>query len=268
MRNMRIAAGIILAAIVLFVLPAEWTAPRPYEEQFRDAVEVGPSRQFPLGTDSLGRDRWSRLIHGTRLSLTLSAAAAALCVILAAIIGGVAGYFGGPIERGILLFIDLFLSLPWLFLLLAIRAALPLNVSPEVSMAVTFALLGCLGWAGPARVACTAVREFRTGDPMLQSRAMGMSPARVVLRQLLPALSPLLRSQFWIAIPLFILSEANLGALGLSVSEPLPSWGNLLAELQFLPRIADQPAILVPAVLLCLTVCCIQLLTRREVKNI
>ena len=103
---------------------------------------------------------------------------------------------------------------------------------------------------------------------MLQSRAMGMSPSRVVLKQLLPTLGPLLRAQFWIAVPLFILSEANLGALGLSVSEPLPSWGNLLAELQFLPRIADQPAILVPAVLLCLTVCCIQLLTRREVKNI
>lgn len=257
-----------MAAIVLFVLPAEWTASNPYDEQFRNAVEVGSSQEFPLGTDALGRDRWSRLIYGTRLSLTLSAAAAALCVALAAIIGGTAGYLGGPIERGVLLLIDLFLSLPWLFLLLAIRAALPLNVSPEASMAVTFALLGCLGWAGPARVACAAVRGFRNGDSMLQSRAMGMPPARVVLRQLLPALSPLLRSQFWISVPLFILSEANLGALGLSVSEPLPSWGNLLAELQFLPRIADQPTILAPAVLLCTTVCCIQLLTRREVKNI
>jgi ABC-type dipeptide/oligopeptide/nickel transport system permease subunit len=264
---MRIAAGIILAAIVLLVLPAEWTAPRPYEEQFRDSIEVGASQEFLLGTDALGRDRWSRLIYGTRLSLTMSAAAAALCVALAAIIGSAAGYFGGRIERGVLLFIDLFLTLPWLFLLLAIRAALPLNVSPAISIAVTFALLGCLGWAGPARVACMAVREFRTGDLMLQSRAMGMSPSRVVLRQLLPTLSPLLRAQFWIAVPLFILSEANLGALGLSVSEPLPSWGNLLAELQYLPRIAMQPAILAPPILLCTTVCCILLLTRREVKN-
>jgi ABC-type dipeptide/oligopeptide/nickel transport system permease subunit len=265
---MRMAAAITLAAIAFLVLPAEWTAPHPYEEQFRDAVEADASQEFPLGTDSLGRDRWSRLIYGTRLSLTLSAAAAALCVVLAAIIGGTAGFFGGAIERTILLFIDLFLSLPWLFLLLAVRAALPLNVSPTVSIAVTFALLGGLGWAGPARVACAAVRDFRSGDSMLQSRAMGMSPARIVQRQLMPALGPLLRSQFWIAVPLFILSEANLGALGLSVSEPLPSWGNLLAELRFLPRIADQPTILVPAVLLFTTVCCIQLLTRREVKNI
>lgn len=265
---MRLAAGIILTAIVLLVLPAEWTAPSPYQEQFRDAVEVGSSREFPLGTDALGRDRWSRLIYGTRLSLTLSAAAAALCVSLAAIIGATAGYFGGRIERGLLLFIDLFLTLPWLFLLLAIRASLPLNVSPEISIAVTFALLGCLGWAGPARVACMAVREFRSGDLMLQSRAMGMTPARVILRQLPPTLSPVLRAQFWIAVPLFILSEANLGALGLSVAEPLPSWGNLLAELQYLPGIADRPAVLAPAILLCTTVCCILLLTRREVKNI
>lgn len=268
MSGMRIAAGIVLAAILLFVLPAEWTAPSPYEEQFRDSIEVGPSQEFLLGTDALGRDRWSRLIYGTRLSLTLSAAAAALCVALAAIIGSAAGYFGGPIERAILLCIDLFLTLPWLFLLLAIRAGLPLNVSPAISIAVTFALLGCLGWAGPARVACAAVREFRKGDLMLQSRAMGMSPARVVLRQLLPTLTPLLWAQFWIAVPLFIISEANLGALGLSVSEPLPSWGNLLAELQYLPELASRPAILAPAILLGATVCCILLLTRREVKNI
>jgi ABC-type dipeptide/oligopeptide/nickel transport system permease subunit len=265
---MRVAAGILLAAIALLALPAEWTAPKPYEEQFRDAVEAGPSREFPLGTDALGRDRWSRLIYGTRLSLTLSATAAALCVALAAIIGATAGYFGGRIERGLLLFIDLFLTLPWLFLLLAIRASLPLNVSPEISIAVTFGLLGCLGWAGPARVACMAVREFRAGDLMLQSRAMGMSPARVILRQLVPTLSPLLRAQFWIAVPLFILSEANLGALGLSVSEPLPSWGNLLAELQYLQGVSDQPVVLAPAILLCTTVCCILLLTRREVKNV
>lgn len=268
MRGMRLVAGILLAAIVLFVLPAEWTAPSPYEEQYRDSIEVGASAEFPLGTDSLGRDRWSRLIYGTRLSLALSAAAAALCVALAAIVGGIAGYFGGRIERGILVFIDLFLTLPWLFLLLAIRASLPLNVAPVVSIAVTFGLLGCLGWAGPARVACMAVREFLTGDLMLQSRAMGMSPSRVVVRQLLPTLAPLLRAQFWIAVPLFILSEANLGALGLSVSEPLPSWGNQLAELRYLSGIVDQPTVLAPAILLCTTVCCILLLTRREVKNI
>ncbi len=267
MNIVRMAAGIVLATILLLVLPAEWTAPHAYDEQFREVAAAPAAEGFLLGSDALGRDRWSRLIHGTRLSLTLAPAAALLSIALAALIGGAAGYFGGAVERSILLFIDFFLTLPWLFLLLAVRAALPLNASPLVSVAVTFALLGCLGWAGPARVVCTAAREFRTGDLMLQTQAMGMSPRRLIFRQLLPTLAPLFLAQFWITVPLFILSEANLGLLGLSVSQPLPSWGNLLAELLDLPAVAAQPAMLAPAILLVITLCSVQLLTRRQVRN-
>ena len=98
-------------------------------------------------------------------------------------------------------------------------------------MIVTFALLGALGWAAPARVIRAGVRDMRSSDFRLQARACGSCGFRLLLRQLAPNLKPVLLAQFWTSIPLFILSEANLGLLGLGVSDPLPSWGNLLRDL-------------------------------------
>ena len=123
-----------------------------------------PSSRFLLGTDDLGRDRFSRLIFGGRISLLLAPAAAALSVLLAGTLGTFAGYVGGMWERTILAIIDLFLSLPWLFLLITVRAALPLNLSPELSVMVTFLLLGLLGWAASAKVICAGVRTIKNSD--------------------------------------------------------------------------------------------------------
>ncbi len=267
MKRVRIAAAVTLAALFAAALFAEQVAPYSYDEQFRDAVYAGPSERFPLGTDALGRDRLSRLLYGTRITLLMTPAAAALSVLLAALAGAAAGYLGGWFERCAAAVIDLFLSLPWLFLLLAVRAALPLNTDPLVSVASTLALLACLGWAGPARTICTAARAFRGGDLMLQAQAMGMRPLRLFVRQLLPALRPLLVAQFWVALSLFVLSEANLGVLGLGVAEPTPSWGNLLRELQDLPAVAERPLMLAPAALLVAALCSIQLVSAQSEES-
>ena len=160
--------------------------------------------------------------------------------------------------------IDLFLSLPWLFLLLAVRALLPLNTSPVTSVIITFALLGCLGWATPARVIRAGTRTLVNSDFLVQARASGISSARLFWRHLLPNLRPILLAQFWISIPLFILSEANLGLLGLGVAEPLPSWGALLRELENYTAVLQNPWMLAPVVLLVAVVCCLQLLLRTE----
>ena len=116
----------------------------------------------------------------------------------------------------------MFLSLPWLFLLLTVRALLPLNVPPVTSIVVTFALLGLLGWAAAARVVHASVRTLRNSDFVLQARASGCGRLRLLFVHLLPNLRPILLAQFWISIPVFILTEANLGLMGLGVSEPLP----------------------------------------------
>ena len=144
-------AWTVLGLTALAALGAAQIAPAPYEKQFRESPNSQPCRQFPLGTDELGRDRLSRLLYGTRISLLLAPAAALLATLIAAFAGIAAGMIGGRLEQLILSCVDLVASLPWLFLLIAVRALLPLNVSAYASVGVTFLLLGALGWASSAR---------------------------------------------------------------------------------------------------------------------
>src|SRR5579871_4524488 len=130
MKSLRVAAIVFLSLVAFASVFASLIAPASYAQQFRDAPNAACSVQHPLGTDELGRDRFSRLLYGARVSLLLAPAAALLSTLIAALIGGLAGYLGGRWERLITSGIDLFLSLPWLFLLLAVRALLPLNVAP------------------------------------------------------------------------------------------------------------------------------------------
>lgn len=249
----RIALCFLVLVTLTALLPVE------YQHQFRDSPNAGPSKQFPLGTDDLGRDRFSRLVYGTRVSLLLATAAAALSCLTAAVLGGLAGF--GIADKLILGAADLFLSLPWLFLLLMVRAFLPLNVSPILSVTITFLLLGMLGWATPAKVVRAAVRKLSASDFMLQARATGCS--RLVRKHLIPNVMPILWAQLWITIPAYVLAETTLGMLGLGVMEPLPSWGNLLRELEG-GGIASHPWLLAPVVLLAAVVGSFQVVLERE----
>ncbi len=264
MKTMRAVALVFLAAVLAASIAANWIAPASYARQFRDQPDAAPSAQHLLGTDDLGRDRFSRLLYGTRISLLLAPAAALMSTVLAGAIGGAAGFAGGWIEVCVTAATDLFLSLPWLFLLITVRACLPLNVSPVVSVAITFVLLGCLGWAAAARVVCADVRSFRNSDFVLLARASGAGGARLLMRHLVPNLAPVLAAQFWISIPVFILTEANLGILGLGVAEPLPSWGSLLRELESFSAYSAQPWLFAPLLLLVLTVSSFQIVLHNE----
>jgi len=255
-------------AILLLVLgasaAANWLAPAGYARQYREATEAPPSHAHWLGTDELGRDRFARVLYGTRISLLLAPAAALFSTLMAAFIGGLAGYLGGGWARIAMAVTDLFLSLPWLFLLITARALLPLNVSPLVSVLVTFLLLGLLGWTAAARVLCSTAAALRTSDFVRQARAAGLTRQRLFWIHVVPNLKPVLYAQFWISIPVFILSEANLGILGLGVAEPMPSWGSLLKELEGLVSIGEEPWKFVPLILLALVVTSFQLLLSRH----
>jgi peptide/nickel transport system permease protein len=264
MRSLRVAAIVFLSLVALTCVCANIVAPASYAHQFRDAPDAACSRQHPLGTDDLGRDRFSRLLYGARVSLLLAPAAALLSTLVAALVGATAGFAGGWVEAGVMSATDLFLSLPWLFLLITVRAVLPLNVEPFTSVVITFALLGFLGWAGAARVVCADTRKLCDSDFMLQARAAGGAGLRLVVRQLLPNLKPILFAQFWISIPVFILSEANLSILGLGVAEPLPSWGSLLRELESLSVLSARPWQFVPLILLIATVSCFHIAMQKE----
>jgi peptide/nickel transport system permease protein len=250
MKLLRAAALILLAVVTLLALTAEWIAPAPYDRQFRDTVNAAPSREHPLGTDELGRDRVSRLIYGTRVSLLLAPLAALLASLLSGMAGVFAAWKRSFWQRGVEISSDLFLSLPWMFLLLTVRAALPLNLAPWAAVTVTFLLLGVLGWAAPSRVALAGAQALCDSDFLLLARAQGCRGASLLSMHLLPNLRPVFLAQFWTSIPLFILTEANLSMLGLGVMEPLPSWGLLLRELENVSAIPRRPWILAPAILL------------------
>ena len=254
MRVIRTIALSILGLAIALSLGANWLAPHDYATQFRDHASEPPSHSFPLGTDELGRDRFSRLLYGSRISLFCAPVAALIATAIATAVGLVGGYFGGWLDEIASATTDLFLSLPWLFALLTMRALLPLNISPWASLAATFLLLAAVGWASCARVVRASAAAMRSTGAILHTRAYGCGGMRLLWRHMLPNLRPVLSAQFQILVPVFLLTEANLGILGLGIAEPMPSLGNMLAELQNYQRIPESPWILAPAVLLVLVV--------------
>ncbi len=253
-------ACLVLGIVLCASVAANWLAPAGYARQYREAANAAPSHAHWLGTDEIGRDRFARVLYGTRISLLLAPAAALLSTLMAAFIGGLAGYRGGVWARTAMAVTDLFLSLPWLFLLITARALMPLNVSPLISVLVTFLLLGLLGWTTAARVLCTTAGSLRSADFVRQARAAGIPEQRLFWIHVIPNLKPVLYAQFWISIPVFILSEANLGILGLGVAEPMPSWGSLLRELEGLASVGEEPWKFAPLILLVIVVMSFQLL--------
>jgi peptide/nickel transport system permease protein len=259
MKPSQLVAISVLGALFVAAIASGVVRADSHARQFRELPDARPSSAFPLGTDDLGRDRLSRLLFATGTSLVLAPAAALLATLLAALAGGLAGYFGRWWDKCTVRVIDLMLSLPWLFLLLAARALLPLNASPLVSLAITYGLLAVLGWAGPARVIRAGTRRLRESDFALQASAEGCGALRILWRHVIPNLQPVLLAQLWTTIPVFILAEANLGLLGLSASEPFPTWGNLLRELQ--NPFSVRPEAFAPLAVVMISVACFKLAT-------
>lgn len=266
-RKLRVICSVVLCVIFAVALLAGAVSPYPYAKQFRERPNANPSATHLLGTDSLGRDLFARLIYGTRVSLLLAPAAALLATLLAGIFGGLAGLVGGWCEKLILAATDLSMALPLLFVLLALRALLPLDISPVLSVIATFMLLGLLGWPSSLRVVWAATKNLRSSDFILLARATGCSRWRIIVRHLFPNLRPVLFAQFWISIPIFVLTEATLSMLGLGVIEPLPSWGNLLRGLEDISAVSANPWRLTPLVLLILVVICFQFILPAQEEN-
>ena len=258
--RLRMTAVSLLCGIFLLAIAADLVTPYTYAQQFREVPNAAPSGLHPLGTDGLGRDLFSRLLYGTRVSLLLAPAAALLSTLIAGALGGAAGFLGGWWERAILAIADLSLASPLLFVLIALRAMLPLNVAPLVSVIATFLILGLLGWPSSLRVVWASTRNIRNSDFLLLARSTGCGPMRMIFRQIFPNLRPALFAQFWISIPVFILTEATLSMLGLGVSEPMPSWGNLLRGLEDFSSVTSNPGRFAPLVVLTVVVICFQII--------
>lgn len=248
---MRLTAALLLLLLTGSALFLTFRSPFGYADQDREHVAAPSSRQHPAGTDDLGRDRGVRTAAALLLGLAGAAGASALAGCLAVGVGLTAAFARPWIRRTLLYGSDLALTLPWLFLLLIVRSGLPLNLSPANSAVLTFLLLGVLGWPAFTRANHARASALRRADWLVYGRASGLRPAQLA-RQMLPHLLPLLISQWIVYLPICVVAEANLGALGLGVSEPLPSWGSLLLSLQSSALLASTHWVYLPIALLVL----------------
>jgi peptide/nickel transport system permease protein len=260
MKALRRTALFLLTIIGLCALLAPVIAPYDYGRQFREAPNAAASAKFPMGTDDLGRDRFSRLAYATRISLFLAPAAALVSITLGLLFAAASVTRARWAEHAFSGVTTLCLSLPWIFLFIILRAALPLNTRPVQSILLTFGLMGIAGWAWPARIFAASIRQMADSGWLLQARASGISPTQIALIHVWPHLRAVATAQFRVLVPAYILSEASLGLLGLGVAEPLPSWGNLLAELQHPGRAQANPWVLAPLALLMLVMICLETL--------
>jgi ABC-type dipeptide/oligopeptide/nickel transport system permease subunit len=261
-------ACVLLMLLVLIAALALWLVPSGYASQDREAIDAQATHEHWTGTDSLGRDRTVRVAAALLIGLVGAGVAAATSTSIAAGFGLIAA-FSHPAVAGVFMFIsDAFLSLPWLFLLMMARAMLPLTASPAQTAILTFLCLAALGWPACARAIFRGAIELRSAEWLIQGRASGLRTWQLVRIHLFPHLLPLLLPQFLISIPVFIVAEANLGALGLGIGEPLPSWGTMLLELDNSALIARSPWVFLPIVLLVVVLFLIESLTSQEEANV
>lgn len=215
-------------------------------------VEDGFTHLF--GTDTLGRDLFTRTLYATRVSLSVGFVGVSIAFILGAVIGGIAGYFGGMIDNFIMRLIEFIRSIPTLPLWLALSAALPREwTSLQVYLAITM-ILALTGWTHLARTVRSKLLALREEDFALAARLSGCSDSRVIFRHLLPSFMSYMIVDATIAFPEILLAESSLSFLGLGLREPVESWGVLLYAAQNIRSIAHMPWLLIPGLVVVLAV--------------
>ncbi len=209
-----------------------------------------PGRVFLIGTDDYGRDQFSRFLYGGQISLLAGLLAAILSVSLGAVIGALAGFYGGWVDEALMRVAELFLASPWLYLLFAVRAALPLHVAEWQIFMLLISVLGLLGWARPARLVRGIVLSAKERNFVLAARGFGATDTHILRHHVLPQTYGALLTQLALLIPHYVLAEVTLSFLGLGVGEPVPSWGNLLSYLQQYSVLSSYWWMFMPALLL------------------
>jgi peptide/nickel transport system permease protein len=218
---------------------------------------------FPLGADSFGRDVFSRLLYGARLSLSLSMAAALLALAVGALIGGIAGYAGGTIDTALMRLTEFVIVLPAMYVVLALRAVMPLVLTPGDVFVMLLGIFAVLGVPNIARGVRAIVSSERHLDYAVAAASLGASHSRLLVRHLLPSTTGFLAVQLTLLVPSFIVAEATLSFVGLGFPEAVPSWGTMLHDASNLRALADFPWLLSPAVVIFGVVLSLNLLLQR-----
>ena len=214
-----------------------------------------PGRVYLLGTDSFGRDQFSRLLYGAQISLTVGIVGIAVSFVLGMILGGVAGYFGGWVDTVIMRFSELLLSIPSLYLIIALRAVFPIELPSQYVYLGIVGILSFIGWASLARVIRGQVLSIRRNEFVTAAEALGVGRLRIIMRHILPNTLSFVIVAATVSVPGYILGEVVLSFLGVGVQEPSASWGNMLNQARSIRALTSFPWLLyVPGLAIFLTV--------------
>ena len=216
------------------------------EGRFRILCPPEDGRLFLLGSDRLGRDVLSRIVHGARLSMTIGLIGVAVGFAIGLLLGGVAGYFGGIVDATVQRMIEIFRSLPELPIWLALSAAVPVNWSPIAVFFMISIILGLLDWPGLARAVRSKFLALREEDYVRAAELMGARPGRVIFGHMMPNFMSHLIASATLSIPAMILGETALSFLGLGLRPPAVSWGMMLNDTLNLNAVELYPWIMAP----------------------
>ncbi len=221
--RLAVIGGMLVASVFVISIFAPILSPYDPSEIDVKSILEGPSLAHPLGTDDLGRDVLSRMIWGARVSLRVGFAAVGIATLIGVILGSVAGFYGGMMDTIVMRAVDIMLSIPTIFLILAMIAIL------EPSIWNIMIAIGLTSWMEPARLIRAEFISLKEREFVVAAKAVGASDARIILRHILPnGISPILVSAT-MGIGGAILIESGLSFLGLGVQPPTPSWGSLLS---------------------------------------
>jgi oligopeptide transport system permease protein len=227
LRNkLAVAGGLTVILLCLVAVFADWLAPYPYTKPNFGRIYEFPSREFPLGTDQLGRDVLSRMIYGARVSMLVGLGAQVIVVAIGVPIGVLSGYMGGRVDLLLTRFIDVMYAFPRLLFVILVMSML------GAGLMNIFIALGLTGWVGIARQTRAQVLSIKERDFVEGARALGARVGRLLTRHVLPsALTPIVVSVTF-GIPEAIFTEAALSFIGVGINPPTPSWGQMVGENQ------------------------------------
>ncbi|MEM7032407.1 MAG: oligopeptide ABC transporter permease [Chloroflexota bacterium] len=240
---------ILFATIFLLAMSAPIIERYPYEAlNLRDKFQA-PSATHWLGTDRVGRDIWSRTLHGGRVSILVGFSAAAMSMIIGILLGAVSGYYGSKVDMLIMRFTDVVMTFPQVVIILTVATFLGQNITNVI------VLIGLFSWMGTARLVRGQVLSIREQQFVLAARSIGVRDQRIIFNHVLPGVVAPLLASVTFAINGAILLEAGLSFLGVGIPLPTPSWGNMLETARSLDVLQDGPWIWVPpAIMILLTV--------------
>lgn len=248
-----VVSGIVLIILAILCFGAPWIAPYSFDEIDLRNTRQPPSPAHLMGTDDLGRDQFTRLLYGGRISLTVGICAALFSTIIGALIGAVSGFYGGLVDNASMRFTEVIIAIPTLPLLIIISSY------TKASVVVIIVVIGILSWMSTARIVRASVHSTKRQDFVLGARSIGCRNHTIILRHIIPnVMGPILVGAT-LGVGAAIIVESSLSFLGLGISPPTPTWGNMLQDSQ--ATMASKPWLTIfPGLAILITVLCINFL--------